>query len=605
MATNPRAGIINLNFKDVSEMAKNIADNDPWKLGIDAAGKVLTDRERYIMYQRALADAQGKERPEDKTAGELIGSGIDGVGSALSWLGDKAGKGIDKLRALMPSETIEKSYEEGELTESPIFQGEMSQEDPFAGGMSREQSMSKLQAPEEPMGVNVSFPTTVVGKDREIERPRREVGGKFDWTFPNKGYETEFPTTVVGAPEDTKEPAVNTAVVAPEKAQEATSPFGSTEVAETKIKAPRMSEMEAWSEMNRLDPQRATFDYNRVQNQKKADIETLKALGKDANLDDIRATHNAYLQFLATLEQRGVQPDDPRYLAAKKNVEFTAGLMADRGLLPTTDVDNPTETPEEKKLKEANIKTARDKADEIITKELVDADNDGYVDTGSATIVKKKLSDLALEYNININDQKWKDVYDWYDTKANALEKATKGKREKADEARRNSEFARKLADDRAAVGALALAYKKLQTNPNDKTYKSSALTSILRKESGASIGSSEFMGRMKEWLSPSDYQSLQDDMSGVGMLIAGKLSDNAADIWGSKIADKYLDKVNSDKLFEFVGAILPDYAKTPAAGGAGAGAGKAGSNTYPMRQTKNGIKYIKKSANSAWEREA
>ena len=123
MATNPRAGIINLGFKDVSQMAQNIADNDPWKLGIDAAGKVLTDREKYILYQRALADAQGKERPEDKTAGELIGSGIetageligsgiDGAGSALSWLGDKAGKGIDKLRALMPSETIEKSLTE-------------------------------------------------------------------------------------------------------------------------------------------------------------------------------------------------------------------------------------------------------------------------------------------------------------------------------------------------------------------------------------------------------------------------------------------------------------------------------------------------------------
>ena len=150
MATTPRAGIINLNFEDVSKMAQNIADNDPWKTGIEAAGKVLTDRERYIMYQRALADAQGKERPEDKTAGD-----------AFSWLGEKAGKGIDKLRALLPSETIEKSYEEGEMTESPIFQGEMSKEDPFSGGMSREQTMSKLQMPEEPMGVKVTFPTTV------------------------------------------------------------------------------------------------------------------------------------------------------------------------------------------------------------------------------------------------------------------------------------------------------------------------------------------------------------------------------------------------------------------------------------------------------------
>lgn len=258
MATTPRAGIINLNFKDVSEMAQNIADNDPWKLGIETAGKVLTDREKYILYQRALADAQGKDRPEDKTAGELIGSGIDKAGDAFSWLGEKAGdgidkagdafswlgekagKGIDKLRALLPSDTIEKSYEEGEMTED---------------------------------GINVTFPTTVVGKDKEIERPRREVGGKFDWTFPDKGYNTEFPTTVVGAPEDTKETVTETAPVADaetapiagaETAPESASPFGDTEAKPQKIKAPRMTEMEAWSEMNRLNPQRATFDYNRV-----------------------------------------------------------------------------------------------------------------------------------------------------------------------------------------------------------------------------------------------------------------------------------------------------------------------------------------------------
>ena len=269
MATTPRAGIINLNFKDVSQMAQNIADNDPWKLGIETAGKVLTDREKYILYQRALADVEGRDRPEDKTAGD-----------ALSWLGDKAGKGIDKLRALMPSETIEKSYEEGETTED---------------------------------GINVSFPTTVVGKDKVAEPERKEYGDKVDWNFPNKGYETEFPTTVVGAPEGTKapsyipfktlealkqdnstqkptqEPASEVAPDnAPENTQKPASPFGGTEVAETKIKAPRMTEMEAWSEMNRLDPQRATFDYNRVKTEaekKKAEKEKTQGLLKEVAAD--------------------------------------------------------------------------------------------------------------------------------------------------------------------------------------------------------------------------------------------------------------------------------------------------------------------------------
>ena len=235
MATNPRAGIINLNFKDVSEMAKNIADNDPWKLGIDAAGKVLTDRERYVMYQRALADAQGKERPEDKTAGELIGSGIKTAGKLI-------GSGIDKLRALMPSETIEKSLTEETENETPSEKGsrEMIGYVPNQSPIETDKYRTNLKAPE-----------------RVEVQPNDEISFGFNADI---GQAEQQPSPIIPfgtgerVPEDTEEAPV----VAPEKAQESTSPFEDTEVAESKIKAPRMSEMEAWSEMNRLDPQRAT-----------------------------------------------------------------------------------------------------------------------------------------------------------------------------------------------------------------------------------------------------------------------------------------------------------------------------------------------------------
>src|SRR5574343_568380 len=363
MATTPRAGIINLNFKDVSQMAQNIADNDPWKLGIETAGKILTDREKHILYQRALADAQKKDRPEDKTAGELIGAGIGKAGDAFSWLGEKAGNGIDKLRALLPSDTIEKSYEEGEMTEdginvtfpttvvgkdkeierprrevgekteSPIFQGEMSKEDadPFAGGMSREQTMSKLQAPESVMGTRVTFPTTL------------------------------------GSPA-TKETAPETAPIAgAEVAQESDSPIGATEVKPQKIKAPRMTEMEAWSEMNRLDPQRAKFDYDRVQNQKKVDIETMKALGKDANIDDIRAMHNAYMNNLTALYNQGANDDDLRVIEAKAAIEYTAGLLAEKGLLPKSGESSTQKKTQEELEAEKKIgKETKDRAYEIL-----------------------------------------------------------------------------------------------------------------------------------------------------------------------------------------------------------------------------------------------
>ena len=53
MALSPRAGVINLDFKDVSKMAKDIEANDPLKNAIATFGKVLSDRERDQFRQLA------------------------------------------------------------------------------------------------------------------------------------------------------------------------------------------------------------------------------------------------------------------------------------------------------------------------------------------------------------------------------------------------------------------------------------------------------------------------------------------------------------------------------------------------------------------------
>lgn len=298
MATTPRAGIINLNFKDVSEMAKNIADNDPWKLGIDAAGKVLTDRERYIMYQRALADAEKRERPEDKTAGELIGSGIETAGDALSWLKDK----WDRLDIRSP---FEETLTEGTKTESPITETasekgsrEMIGYKPNQSPIETDKYRTNLKAPgranvepndELSFGFNRD-----VGQGEENASPiipfatgeqtPEQIGVKVDYgtSEPKPDY------TKLRSPFAMREKAEESEAVAPEKAQESGSPFEATEVAETKIKAPRMSEMEAWSEMNRLDPQRAAFDYNRVKTEadkKKVEKEKTQSLLKEVASD--------------------------------------------------------------------------------------------------------------------------------------------------------------------------------------------------------------------------------------------------------------------------------------------------------------------------------
>ena len=286
MATTPRAGIINLGFKDVSEMAKNIANNDPWKLGIEAAGKVLTDRERDILYRRALADAQGKERPEDKTAGELIGYGIDKAGDALSWLGDK----WDRLDIRSP---FEETLTPGTVTESPIT------ETPSEKGSREMIGYKPNQSPIE----TDKYRTNLKAPGRADVQPNDELSFGFSQDV---GQAEEKPSPIIpfatgehmpeqtgtkvyfGTSEPTTKLRSPFAMRPKEEAREVVSPFGSIEVAETKIKAPSMSEMEAWSEMNRLDPQRAAFDYNRVKTEadkKKAEKEKTQSLLKEVASD--------------------------------------------------------------------------------------------------------------------------------------------------------------------------------------------------------------------------------------------------------------------------------------------------------------------------------
>ncbi len=114
------------------------------------------------------------------------------------------------------------------------------------------------------------------------------------------------------------------------------------------------------------------------------------------------------------------------------------------------------------------------------------------------------------------------------------------------------------LEDDVAKYGSLQLAYNNLLKDPNDKTAKSSALTSVLRMESGAAIGDSEFLGRMKEWLSPADYQNLLNDMTGAGILVAGAISQNVAEANTKRIIDSYMDRVNTSKVIEFTRSKPP-----------------------------------------------
>ena len=229
MAISPRAGIINLDFKDVYQMAKDINENDPLRQAIRVGGQLISDRDRKIMYDRLLS---GDETAGGKTSAEALGNAWD-------WLkqkgGDVANKIYDVATTVVPTEMQFASPFDQNTSDADVAN----------------QVMEEVRN-EEGKKSNLPLPTDIY--EGEPNTPVTE------------GTKTTFPTTTVR--QQMKSPQATIQEQAPvtaEKPQEVTSPVASTEAPSKQLKAPRdRSEAERWSEMYRLNPERAMFDWNRI-----------------------------------------------------------------------------------------------------------------------------------------------------------------------------------------------------------------------------------------------------------------------------------------------------------------------------------------------------
>lgn len=96
-------------------------------------------------------------------------------------------------------------------------------------------------------------------------------------------------------------------------------------------------------------------------------------------------------------------------------------------------------------------------------------------------------------------------------------------------------------------------AMKKLNANPQDITKKRMALNVQLRDETGAAIGANEFNDMMSFVLPKEDYRRLIGETTGLGVVLRGLVNDDLKESHMKKISEKYLDKVNSDKLSEYI----------------------------------------------------
>ena len=267
MATTPRAGIINLDFKDTTQIGKNIHDNDPWGNLLATGIDVLGDRERDILYRRALAQAQGLEAPDETSVGDLVTGAGKKIGEGASWLKDKWDR-LD-IRSPFEEKLSESTKTETPITETPSERGsrEMIGYAPNKSPIETDKYRTNLKAPEmadvEPND-EVSFGFNQdVGQGEEKASPiipfatgeqtPEQIGVKVDYgtSEPKTDY------TKLRSPFAMREKA---------EGSEAVSPVAGAEGTDKKLETPdrAKSQMEAWSEMYRLKPEQAKFDWGRI-----------------------------------------------------------------------------------------------------------------------------------------------------------------------------------------------------------------------------------------------------------------------------------------------------------------------------------------------------
>lgn len=574
MANSPHPGVIQLEHPDVYQAAKQ-AQQDNWlRQGLKTTGDLIAKRNQDIRYNKAM----GKQE-DRRTSKEAI---VDTASSAWEGIKSGASSAWDLLKAPFTEDVVtEKSYEEGVKTERPLFQGEMSQEDPFSGGMSREQTMS-LEEPEPSDAVAVSFPTTVVGKDRVVEPSRREVGGKVDWDFPNKGYKTEFPTTVVGAPSTLKAPSAQpVGQKAPETPQ--------NDADATNAKVPEgMLQAPDYSEMYRLDPNRATFDYTREKN---AEVLAQKAEAAQARMELMQAKMEAKANAGSSLEelQQLWKENQRGLLQARKDQDKSSTKMYEDNiarLLPILQEKAPSvwgnqkeddkKAPPSKETGESGEPTPKQSAlDEAYSQVdlLVDANKNGILD--NLKTVDREIKAIRDKYGVSDSDMQ--DVYSQIEL-VKTLAKDEKTMRDedaqRALENKLKNEAASRSTgaqDERAAL----LRIDKINKDPSPQN-KSDAILWVMRKRSGAKIDPNEFLQYIKGGVDAQTYTEISKDLSPAGIavwlgeLVGGELSEAQV----SKITDKYSERVNPSFLTEDLGTFVDpsklksDKAPPPPSGG-------------------------------------
>jgi hypothetical protein len=173
-----------------------------------------------------------------------------------------------------------------------------------------------------------------------------------------------------------------------------------------------------------------------------------------------------------------------------------------------------------------------------------------------------RLAAYHSEFGAGTNSAAYKNDLEFLQNKQATEERRRKAIIEKADRERgisREKRMEDLSMDDRiAAVGPMIYSYREMQ-GPNPTTaQKSTALVSVLRKESGAAIGEKEYSGRMKGWLGPL-YDQYIDEVTSMKIPLSGFISGDVRANQLERIQEKYLAKVPATAIADFIRIALPD----------------------------------------------
>lgn len=524
MANSPRPGIIQLEHPNVYQAAKQAQQDDQLRQFLKITGDTIAKRNEDIRYNKAMGKADDR-----RTSKEAI---ADTASSAWEGIKSGASSAWDLLKAPFAEEVAPedpKRSTEGEMLSAPILEtsGEKDAEDPLAGGMSRDRGMSLVPPAQ---GMSLMAP------------------GEISQT----GDRVSFPTTVVGEP---SRPAA-TEQNAP--AEGATGPA----VASGMLQAPD------YSEMYRLNPNRATFDYTREKN---AEVLAQKAEAAQARMELMQAKMEAKANAGSSLEElQQLWKENQRALVqARKDQDPASTKMYEDNiarLLPILQEKAPNVwgAPPEKKDQGgvtpppgggtkktaeqlAADRTAAVKEGYAVLRELgVDNLPDGVIDDVLA--LERKLGEIRTKYGVSAADMQE------VTAAREKLETTLKSKYDAA-EKKKSDQLDRKLKEEAAAGATWSInkerakqAYMDLQRSPDDFTYRTEALDLLLRSETGAAISKGETLSRLVTLLGPEKGKEVMNSISGIPGFIATKLQ--ADEQFTAGLVAKYVDELDMNRVF-------------------------------------------------------